>query len=91
LACRFGGEEFVVVMPETELELAIRVGERIRSEIATEPFVVDQTQETIDVTVSVGVAALEHGDSQHSILKRADRALYAAKREGRNRVTLQAA
>jgi two-component system cell cycle response regulator len=92
LACRYGGEEFIVVMPETGIQLAIRVGERIRQAIADEPFEMLDADQAVDVTVSVGVATLEReDDTQHTILKRADRALYAAKREGRNRVTAQAA
>ncbi|WP_436641273.1 PleD family two-component system response regulator [Microbaculum sp. FT89] len=92
LACRYGGEEFVVVMPETEVPVALRVGERIRQAIGREPFVVGPGRQTIDMTVSIGVAVLEHpDDTPERLLKRADHALYAAKREGRNRVAAEAA
>ena len=53
LACRFGGEEFVIIMPDTGLERALQVGERLRESIACEPFVVDGNT-SIDVTASVG-------------------------------------
>lgn len=92
LACRLGGEEFVVVMPETDLAVAGLVAERIRRRIAGEPFVIDRGARTIDVTLSIGLAALNGpDDSAAKILKRADQALYRAKREGRNRVAADAA
>lgn len=90
LACRLGGEEFVVVMPDTALELACQVGERVRNCIASQPFQANPDT-CISVTASVGVAALEDGDTLDGLLKRADNALYAAKREGRNRVVADAA
>jgi two-component system cell cycle response regulator len=90
LACRYGGEEFVVVMPDTEGEIAEKVAERLRTEIAGMPFVVNGMD--VAVTVSVGVSSLKRGrDSVQDLLKRADLALYEAKRGGRNRVVAQAA
>jgi two-component system cell cycle response regulator len=92
LACRLGGEEFVVVMPETEISVALRVGERIRQAVATDPFLFGDVRQSVEITVSIGVATLENDDdSPKSILDRADQALYAAKRKGRNRVTADAA
>jgi two-component system cell cycle response regulator len=91
LACRYGGEEFVVLMPETDLAVATTVAERLRRVIAGEPFVIQQGRRRIDVTISVGIAALADGDDAASVLKRADQALYRAKREGRNRVVPDAA
>jgi two-component system cell cycle response regulator len=92
LACRFGGEEFVVVMPDTEPEVARTVAERIRSETARSPFLLSDGRHRVAVTVSVGVASLEgSGDSAAELLKRADRALYEAKNGGRNRVVARAA
>ncbi len=92
LACRFGGEEFVVVMPDTDGEIAQRVGERIRAEIATRPFPIGPDGRTIEVTVSVGVATMQPPhDSVAALLKRADTALYEAKTTGRNRVVAKAA
>ena len=91
LACRFGGEEFVVVMPDTEQVVAERVAERIRAEIAGKPFDVGSGK-LIDVTVSVGVSALRMPyDDIPGIMKRADVALYEAKSGGRNRVVAAAA
>jgi two-component system cell cycle response regulator len=91
LACRYGGEEFVVVMPETDMAVATVVAERLRRRIATEAFQIQQGARKIDVTISVGIAALGPGDNPAAVIKRADQALYRAKRDGRNRVVPDAA
>lgn len=91
LACRLGGEEFVVMMPDTDLAKAYIVGERLRQCIANEPFEFSQGKQ-LSITSSVGLAALDGvGDTSDALLKRADQALYSAKREGRNRVVTDAA
>ncbi|MCX7305355.1 MAG: PleD family two-component system response regulator [Hyphomicrobiales bacterium] len=90
LACRFGGEEFVVVMPDTDASVAEAVAERVRAEIANKLFTVGN--EAVAVTVSVGVSSLKGGlDSVTDLLKRADVALYEAKNSGRNKVVAKAA
>jgi two-component system cell cycle response regulator len=92
LACRYGGEEFVLVMPETDMAVATMVAERLRRRIATEPFVIQQGVGSLTVTISIGIAALTAPtDTAAVILKRADEALYRAKRDGRNRVVPAAA
>lgn len=92
LACRYGGEEFVVVMPETDISLAGIVAERIRRSIAEHPFIVEKGAKQLSITVSVGVAAREEDDNDpDKILKRADVALYSAKKSGRNQVVAEAA
>ena len=92
LACRFGGEEFVVVMPDTDIALARIVAERIRLEIATHPFIVKDGAAQLPVTVSLGVSTLESAnDTPEKMMKRADVALYNAKRAGRNQVMTEAA
>ena len=92
LACRYGGEEFVIVMPETDMAVATMVAERLRRRIATEPFAIQQGARNLDVTISIGIAALgDATDTTAAILKRADTALYRAKRDGRNRVVQDAA
>ncbi len=92
LACRYGGEEFVIVMPETDMGVATMVAERLRRRIAAEPFAIQQDMRLLDVTISIGIAARqEAGDTAATILKRADQALYRAKRDGRNRVVPDAA
>ncbi|KAF0130774.1 MAG: two-component system cell cycle response regulator [Xanthobacteraceae bacterium] len=92
LVCRLGGEEFVVVMPDTDAGVASIVAERIRNRVASEPFAIHKGARAIDVTVSIGMAQRLAGDADaDTILKRADQALYRAKRDGRNRVVLDAA
>ena len=72
LACRFGGEEFVVVMPDTDARIAEKVAERMRAEIADTPFVIGRTKR-LPVTVSVGVSSAERGDRRRrDLMKRAD-------------------
>jgi len=92
LACRYGGEEFVIVMPETDMAVATMVAERIRRRIAAEPFAIQQGARKLEVTISIGLSAIgTPGDNAAAILKRADTALYRAKRDGRNRVVPDAA
>ncbi len=92
LACRLGGEEFVVVMPDTDLAYAMTIAERLRQCVAAKPFVLDETGRTLDVTVSIGIG-VTHGphDTVAKLLERADQGLYRAKRDGRNRVVAEAA
>ena len=76
LACRLGGEEFVVVMPDCNLDKAIQVGERLRQCIAAAPFEVGGRAGTLLVTASVGVAALERaGDTPELIRAESGRIL----------------
>jgi len=90
LACRLGGEEFVVAMPDTDAALALLVGERIRQKIAGERFQVSDGA-SLEITVSIGISSLEgREDTPEGLLKRADEALYRAKRAGRNRVAAAA-
>lgn len=86
-ACRLGGEEFVVIMPRTTGDVACLAAERLRRHICAAPFRVPGMSEPLDVTVSAGVACTEGpDDTADALLKRADEALYEAKRAGRNRV-----
>ena len=90
LAVRWGGEEFLVVMPETDLANAAAVAERLRAAVAKELFTVRSSGEKLAVTISVGVAAaIAGGDHRDRLLKRADDALYSAKSAGRNRVIVR--
>ncbi|WP_136657049.1 PleD family two-component system response regulator [Nitratireductor sp. XY-223] len=92
LACRLGGEEFVIVLPDTEGSVAESIAERLRREIAEVPFRAGPEGPELTVTASVGVASLsEAGESPAQLLKRADNALFEAKARGRNRVVAQAA
>lgn len=91
LCCRVGGEEFILVLPNTSAEVAHLIAERLRKSVASRSFAVGGRQ-LVPVTVSIGLATLEGADdSLERLLKRADTALYQAKRDGRNRVTVSAA
>ena len=79
---RFGGEEFVVIMADTDLELAKVIAERIRLGVKRTPFHIKKSN--IHITISLGVAMLKPGESRESLLERADAAMYEAKRRGRN-------
>jgi diguanylate cyclase (GGDEF)-like protein len=82
---RFGGEEFLIFLPETSEPQGIKVAERIRYKIAKTP--IDLQGQTIKITVSIGVATYRpHDENLDTMLKRADRALYEAKNCGRNKV-----
>ena len=86
ILCRFGGEEFTIILPDTTLESAVHLAERLRGEInAIEVDLVNKPEEPI--TISIGVASFpEHGRNADELLKSADKALYQAKQKGRDRV-----
>ena len=92
LACRFGGEEFVVVMPDTPPETAAAVAERLRYAVESQPFTIRQSGAMLNVTASLGISSTVWGaESVEQLLRQADRALYEAKHGGRNRVVAAAA
>lgn len=82
---RYGGEEFAVLLPGCGEHDAPLVGDRLRQRVAAEPFR-PRTGVSLPLTVSIGVATLQPGESAQQLVQRADEALYAAKRAGRNRV-----
>jgi two-component system, cell cycle response regulator len=88
LVARVGGEEFMVVLPDTDPGEATEIAERIRAATADPPFRVSETGATRDITVSIGFAVLQQAESVFELVKRADRALYRSKNSGRNRATL---
>jgi two-component system cell cycle response regulator len=90
LVSRYGGEEFLLVMPETDADFAATVAERLRRDVEKVPF--ETRSGTLSVTVSIGIAEWQGAsDTADALFKRADNALYAAKRAGRNRVVASAA
>jgi two-component system, cell cycle response regulator len=92
MACRTGGEEFIILMPETEPHIAQLVAERIRFKIERNPFPIYGGKKAITVTASIGVTGCKEGPTtSEGLIKRADEALYRAKKEGRNRVVSDAA
>ncbi len=88
LVVRMGGEEFAVIMPDTEQKTALSVGQRLREAVAQTPIDVPGAGLKIDVTASFGVASVNHekDETPLSVLERADAALYRAKNTGRNKV-----
>ncbi|RYH09139.1 MAG: GGDEF domain-containing protein [Alphaproteobacteria bacterium] len=87
LAARYGGEEFGAILPDTDLEDAMRVADNIRRAIQAKELLKRSTNEKLGrVTASFGVAMLRPEDSASTLIERADRCLYAAKRAGRNAV-----
>jgi two-component system cell cycle response regulator len=87
VVCRYGGDEFVILMPETSLLKAYKILERVRQLIVAEPFVLSKNQMTLAVTFSAGVAAFPQGGvTGEELLEAADHALYLAKKAGRNTV-----
>lgn len=87
LAARYGGEEFALLLPRTRADQAVKFGDNIRALIATRKLVKRQSGEMLGrITISAGVAEYQPGESLTQFVQRADAALYAAKRAGRNRV-----
>jgi two-component system cell cycle response regulator len=83
------GDEFVVVMPETDTTIAAAVAERLRTAVAREPFTINPDCRKLSVTISIGVASAATGDDRDRLLSRADDALYAAKNRGRDCVVVR--
>lgn len=83
LCARFGGEEFVIVLPATNLLTALHVAERIRQGVAQAPLL---AMPRVQATVSIGVATIAHGQTTGDLLSNADNAVYLAKKSGRDQV-----
>ena len=84
-AGRYGGEEFIIILPKTDSSSALNVAERIRKAIEMAGMK-DSEGNVFSITVSQGLASYKPGEDKHSFISRADDALYAAKENGRNRV-----
>ena len=88
LLARYGGDEFVVILPETDEEGAMIAMNRVCSEIANTPVPLEEGSKLFNLTVSVGVANLRGDESAQELVGRADQAVYMAKKTGRNKVCL---
>ncbi len=87
IVCRWGGEEFLLLLRDGELAQARQIAEKIRRQAAEQPLPVDG--QSLPVTLSIGIAALQPGDHLAALIGRADRALYRAKQAGRNQVCVE--
>jgi diguanylate cyclase len=88
---RYGGDEFAILLDAPNLETAVAVAERIRSAAETENFSAARQCEQIAITFSMGLTLVHDGDTTESLFKRADSALYEAKKAGRNRLRTKSA
>ena len=87
LLCRFGGEEFAVILPNTNIEGALVMAERIRSRVEQREFIANT--ESLHLTISGGISECpRHSTDMNKLIKLTDAALYMAKRNGRNRVVV---
>ncbi|MBP7581878.1 MAG: GGDEF domain-containing protein, partial [Vogesella sp.] len=82
LLARFGGEEFIILLPGMRLDDAAQLARRLCEQLAAEPLL--QQPVSLPVTASFGITQLRQGDTLHDWLRRADQAMYASKRMGRN-------
>lgn len=87
IICRYGGEEFIVITPETAIQQAHELAERLVKQVSISPIKVEAAS-SITITISAGVTQLLEGDSIEMLISRADRALYHSKEKGRNQVTI---
>jgi diguanylate cyclase (GGDEF)-like protein len=86
IASRWGGEEFVIVLRDASLDAARVLGEKIRTQ--TQASTIEYERSRLVITVSIGIACLQPGETLEELLGRADQALYTAKHTGRNRISI---
>ena len=87
---RMGGEEFAVLLPETSIDSAVKIAERIRTELESSPIVLDSALVTLTVSIGISAWQVDGTDTIEQLLSRADMALYQAKKAGRNQVHSEA-
>jgi len=90
-ACRFGGEEFFIILPQTKPEEALKAAERLRRAVEEEQIDIKEARagaDYISITASFGICAFEENDDAETLIQKADKALYKAKNAGRNRTEL---
>ncbi|WP_095107146.1 sensor domain-containing diguanylate cyclase [Pseudomonas sp. Irchel 3E20] len=87
IICRWGGEEFIVLLKDTDGQDGLMIAEKIRTRIEEQRY--DYQGQTLQITVSIGLTTLQPDDTLHSLLSRADQAMYRAKQTGRNRTCVE--
>ena len=91
MGCRYGGEEFLAILPGRSIKTAHRIADRMRTLVENFNFAAEDASKPLHVTISIGISALQDADDTPlSLFRRADRALYSAKDGGRNRVVVEA-
>jgi diguanylate cyclase (GGDEF)-like protein/PAS domain S-box-containing protein len=88
MAARYGGEEFAILLPDTSLEQAVSVAERLRREVEKLPIQTPDAKPLPSITLSLGLSEMKAGDTLETLIASADAALYRAKQGGRNRVSI---
>lgn len=83
---RYGGEEFLIILPYTDMRQAQEVANRIRTKVKNTPFYYEEDNLNLQITVSMGISQYEDGENEDDILARADKALYRAKYQGRDQI-----
>jgi len=87
IVCRWGGEEFIVLLKDTDGETGLKVAEKIRQHVKTQRYAYND--QALQLTVSIGLTTLQPDDTLHTLLSRADHAMYRAKQSGRNRTCVE--
>ncbi|TPG80422.1 sensor domain-containing diguanylate cyclase [Pseudomonas arsenicoxydans] len=87
IVCRWGGEEFIVLLKDTDGETGLKVAEKIRQHVQTQRYAYND--QALQLTVSIGLTTLQPDDTLHTLLSRADHAMYRAKQSGRNRTCVE--
>tara|TARA_B100000446_G_scaffold69048_2_gene65560 strand:+ start:14637 stop:15326 length:690 start_codon:yes stop_codon:yes gene_type:complete len=86
IPCRYGGEEFVIILPSTDLLTGTQVAERLRAQIEASPLVTEQQEISLTASLGIDVYSAGHQETQEDFIKRVDALLYEAKHNGRNQV-----
>jgi len=86
VACRYGGEEFAIIMPSTDMMTSVQVAQRLRQTIEQTPLYIDNQSLSLTISLGVGLYVGHPSDTADTLVKRADKQLYKAKEQGRNQV-----
>jgi diguanylate cyclase (GGDEF)-like protein len=87
IVCRWGGEEFIVMLKDTDAETGLKIAEKIRRHVEQQRYAYNGN--VLHLTVSIGLTTLQANDTLHTLLSRADHAMYRAKQSGRNRTCVE--
>lgn len=88
IVCRYGGDEFVIISPHTDISSALKVAEKLRSEVERYDFCKEEKKKKVNLTLSLGVSTYQKDVTEEELIQQADHSLYRSKKAGRNTVTL---